>query len=200
MSRRQASKRIVTDGKLLGEIDQLRHTLRLAKDAERYNTQGLADESPRIEQKLHELAGKAAESALLVVVQALPAEEFDDIARRHPPSAAQLDKWREQAKVFPLAEMPEWDDKGMAPDLLAACMVEEIDFDDGEGPEPCQAWSAEWWKGLSKGTQNQLWNLAIGVQVQGADLPFYNAATDTTSGGGDQSTTAANGEFLSRSF
>lgn len=185
-SRRQASKRIVTDGRLLGEIDQLRHTLRLAKDAERYNSRGLADESPRIEQELHDLASKAAESALSVTVEALPAEEFDDIARRHPPTAAQLDKWREQAKVFPLAEMPEWDDKGMAPALLAACLREP-------------AWSDRWWGELSRGIQNQLWNLAISVQVAGADLPFYNAATDTTSGGGDQLTSAANGEFLSRS-
>lgn len=187
MSRRQASKRIVTDGRLLGEIDQLRHTLRLAKDAERYNSQGLADESPRIEQELHELAAKAAESALLVTVEALPAEEFDDIARRHPPTPAQLDKWREQAKVFPLAEMPEWDDRGMAPDLLKACLVEP-------------KWSDKWWGELSRGIQNQLWNLAISVQVAGADLPFYNAGIDTTSGTGERLTSAANGEFLSRSF
>jgi hypothetical protein len=184
--RRQTSKPIVTDGKLLGEIDQLRLTLRMAKDAERYNSKGLADESPRLEKELHELAAKAAESALVVTVQALPAEVFDDIARRHPPTPAQLDKWREQAKVFPLAEMPEWDDKGMAPDLLEACLIE---------PE----WSEKWWRELSRGIQNQLWNLAIGIQVAGADLPFYNAVTDMTSGGGGQLTSAANGEFPSRS-
>lgn len=186
MSRRQASRQIVTDGHLLGEIDQLRRTLQLAKEAERFNSQGLADESLRLERELHDAAAKAAESALVVTVEALPAEEFDEIARRHPPTATQLDKWREQSRMFPLAEMPEWDDRGMAPDLLAACLIEP-------------KWSEAWWKDLSRGTQNQLWNLAISVQVAGADLPFFNAATGTTSGGGEQSTIAANGASLSHS-
>jgi hypothetical protein len=187
LPRRTASRRFVLDGALLGEIDQLRDTLRLAKQAEKYASAGLADESPRLEQQLNELATKAAEEALLVVVEALPGEVFDDIARQHPPTAQQLDRWREQAKAFPFAEMPEWDDKTMAPALLEACLVEP-------------KWSERWWREQSKGTQNQLWNLAIGVQVQGADLPFYNAATGTTNGGGVPSTIAVNGDSPSPNF
>lgn len=169
---------------MLGEIDQLRRTLRMAKSTETYNTAGLADESPRLERQLVELAEQAAADALTVTVQALPADEFDDIARRHPPSADQLERWREQAKVFPMAEMPEWNDRTMAPALLAACLVEP-------------SWSEEWWQDLSRGTQNQLWNLALSVQVAGADLPFSNAAIGTTRDGGGQLTIAANGAFPS---
>lgn len=180
MHRRTASKVIVTDGRLLGEIDQTRNMLRQAKMAEQFNTRGLADEAPRLERQLVELSQQAAEEALTVTVQALPAEEFDDIARQHPPSSDQLQRWREQAKVFPMAEMPEWNSQTMAPDLVKACLVE---------PE----WSAAWWKGLSRGTQTQLWNLALSVQVAGADLPFFNAATATTGDGGEPSTMPANG-------
>ncbi|HKY46710.1 MAG TPA: hypothetical protein VJQ79_01890 [Acidimicrobiia bacterium] len=182
MHRRTASKRIVTDGRVLGELDQIRHTLKLAQQTEKYNPRVGEGSVAALERRLSELAEAAADGSLEVVVQAIPGEEFDDIARQHPPTLTQLDRWREQAKVFPLAEMPEWDDRGMAPDLLKACLVE---------PE----WSDEWWRGLSKGTQNQLWNLALSVQVAGADLPFFNAATGTTSGGGDLLTTPSNGAF-----
>jgi hypothetical protein len=180
LHRRQASKRIVTDGRVLGEIDQVRQTLRLAQQTEKWNPQVGADSVGALERQLTELAERAADDSLEVTVQAIPGEEFDDIARKHPPTKEQLDRWREQAKVFPMAEMPEWNAASMAPDLLAACLVEP-------------AWSEEWWKGLSKGTQNQLWNLALSVQVAGADLPFFSAATGTTSGGGEPWTTPANG-------
>lgn len=186
MHRRTASKRIVTDGRVLGEIDQLRHTLKLAQQTEKWNPQVGENSVGALERRLTELAEKAADDSLEVTVQALPGEEFDDIARRHPPSSEQLDRWREQARVFPLAEMPEWNAATMGPDLLAACLVEP-------------KWSEVWWKGLSKGIQNQLWNLALSVQVAGADLPFFNAATATTNGGGDLLTSPANGESLSPS-
>lgn len=184
--RRTASKQFVTDGRILGEIDQLRQTLRLAQQAEKYSSQGLSDESPRLEQRLVELSQQAADEALTVTVEALSAEEFDDIARRHPPSSEQLDRYRIQAKTLGWAEMPEYNDRTMASDLLAACLVEPV-------------WSEEWWRGLSRGTQNQIWNLALGVQVMGADLPFFNAATATTNGGGVPSTSPANGASPSQS-
>ena len=170
----------LVDGQLLSEIEQLRRTIRQAKAAEQYNTQGLADQAPRLERQLFELAEKAANEATNVVVQALPAAEFDDIVRRHPPSGEQMERWREQAKVFALTEMPEYNPETMAPELLAACLVE---------PE----WSEDWWKNLSKGTQNLLWNLAHDVQLQRVDLPNSYAAIAMTSGGGEPSTMPANG-------
>lgn len=182
---RTASKRIVTDGRILGEIDQLRHTLKLAQQTEKWNPQVGENSVAALERQLADLAEKAADDSLEVTVQAI-GEEFDDIARRHPPSSVQLDRWREQAKVFtdakmyPMVEMPEWDHETMAPVLLKACLVT---------PE----WSDEWWKGLSRGTRTQLWNLALSVQLAGADLPFFNAATATTNGGGDLSTSPVNG-------
>lgn len=180
MHRRIESTEIVTDGRVLGEIEQLRKTLQLAQRTEKFNSQGLVDETPRLERRLVELAQQAAEGAVTVTVKALLAEEFDDIARRHPPSVEQLDRYRIQAKAVGWAEMPEYNDRTMAPDLLAACMVE---------PE----WSLGWWRELSRGTQNQVWNFALRVQLGGADLPFYSAATASTNGGGDLLTMPANG-------
>jgi hypothetical protein len=186
LHRRTASRRFVTDGRILGEIDQARQTLRNAQQAEKWNPQVGEGSVGALERRLVELAEAAADGSLEVTVQALPGEEFDDIARRHPPTSEQLDRYRIQAKTLGWAEMPEWDDRSMAPDLLAACLVEPV-------------WSEEWWKGLSRGTQNQIWNLALGVQVAGADLPFFNAATGTTNGGGELSTMPANGASPSQS-
>lgn len=185
--RRTASLRLLQDGGLLTEIDETRHTLNLAKRAERISPAGLDSEVPRLERKLNELAEKAASEAVLFVVQALPADDYDDIARQHPPTEKQLERWREQAKVNPFAPMPEVNDSTMGPDLLTACLVEP-------------AWSEErvreWWKNASRGERNQLWNLAFGVQTEGADIPFFTAATDSTIDGGEPSSTPPNEESL----
>lgn len=182
MHNRVDSRPIVTDGRILGEIDQLRNALRLAQSAEKYDPQGLADQSPRLERQLWELAERAANEATLITLEALPAEVFDAIARLYPPRPDQLERWRLQAEVFPMAELPEWDDVGMAPALLEACMTEPV-------------WDPTWWAGLSRGVQKQLWSRAINVQMRGADLPFYNAATATTGDGGEPSTMHANGAY-----
>lgn len=164
----------------------MRNTLRLALTTEKFNPQVGEGSVPALERQLAELAERAADESLEVIVEALPAEQFDDIARRHPPSTEQLDRYRIQAKTLGWAEMPEWNDRTMAPELLAACMT---------APD----WSDDWWKELSRGTQIQLWNLALSVQLAGADLPFSNAATATTNGGGDLSTLPANGASPSQS-
>lgn len=191
MHRRTASKRFVSDGAVLGEIDQVRETLRVAKLTEISNSQGLASEVPRLERQLVELAEQAANEAVTFTVQALPGETFDEIKRQHPPTEEQLDRYRTQAKVVPWADMPEMNPATMGPELLVACLIE---------PD----WTPEevrgYWAELSKGQQNQLWNLALDVQTDGADLPFYAAATGTTVGGGEPSTTPANGESPSPSI
>lgn len=185
-----ASKHLVLDGDVLAEIEQTRETLKLARLSEQLNSQGLADETPRLERRLLELSEKAAKEAVRFTVKALTGEEFDDLCRRHPLSSEQLERFREHAKVVPWAELPEFNPPTMGPDLLVACLIE---------PKWNEAKIRKFWKGLSKGEQNQLWNLALGVQVQGADVPFFDAAIATTNGGGDRSTTPANGESLSQS-
>lgn len=188
--RRTASKRLVTDGRILGEIDQLRDTLRMAKIAERSNSQGLADEVPRLERQLEELALRAAEESILITVEALAGEVFDDLVRRHPPTAAQLDRYREQAKATPWIQMPEMDPQSMGPELLSACLIAP-DWTAGE--------TEKFWRERSKGEQNQLWNLALSVQIDGADLPFSPAATGMIDGGGDRSIMPASEESPSPS-
>lgn len=190
LHRRTASKRIVIDGRILGEIDQVRETLRLAKIQEGINPQGLDGEVPRLERQLAELSAKAAEESLELVVGAIPAEEFDELLRQHPPTEAQLERYREQVKVAPWSEMPEMNPQSMGPALLEASLIE---------PKWSRQEIVDFWKGLSRGGQNQLWSFVLSVQVGGADLPFFNAATATTNGGGGSSTTSANEESPSRS-
>lgn len=182
-TRRTASKRLVQDGALLSEIEETRHLLHLARKAEARNPQGLASEVPRLERQLSELAERAATEAALFVCQAIPADDFDEIKRQHPPTPPDLERWREQAKVNPFAPMPEWNYRTMGPDLLEACLVE---------PEWSRAEIEEWWREASEGERNQIFNLAIELQVQGADVPFFDAATATTNGGGEPSSTPAN--------
>lgn len=185
---RKASKRLIwtEEGeRLLDEIEETRQTLQLARQAERVSPQGLNADAPRLERRLNELAERAAHEAVLFVVRELPGDDFDDLVRQHPPTARQLDRWREQAKVNPFTPMPEWDDSTMGPELLIACL-EEPDWD----PERIRLE----WKQAGRGRRNQLWNLAIGVQGAGADVPFFNAATATTNGGGEPSNSPASEE------
>ena len=185
---RRASKRLIwtEEGeRLLDEIEETRHTLQLARQAERFNPRGLDTEVEPLERKLNELAERAAREAVLFVVRELPGDEFDDLVRRHPPTDLQLERWRQQAKVNPFTPMPEWNDATMGPDLLAACL-EEPDWDTDRIRSE--------WKQAGKGRRNQLWNLAIEVQGAGADVPFFTAATDTTGGGGESSSSAVTEE------
>lgn len=181
--RRTASRRLVNDGRILTKIDETRQLLELAKLAEKADPKGLDSDLPRLEQQLLDLAERAADEAVLFVVRALPAEEFDEIKRRHPPSEEQLERYKTQARVVPWVEMPEVNPSTCGPELLAACLVE---------PDWPAEEIADYWKGLSKGQQNQLWNLAYNVQLEDSTLPFYGAATGTTDGGGEPSTTPAN--------
>jgi hypothetical protein len=188
--RRTASRRLLQDGELLSEIEATRHTLQLARIAEKTNPQGLASEVPRLERSLEEMTERAAREAVLFVCQTIPADDFDDIARRHPPTPEELERWREQAKVNPFASMPEFNVASMGPDLLEACLVE---------PDWGSERIGEWWRDASKGERNQLWNLALSVQVEGADVPFSAAAIGTTDDGGEPSSSPASGESPSPS-
>lgn len=183
-TRRTASKRLVQDGALLSEIEETRHLLQLARRSEVHNPQGLASEVPRLERKLSELAERAAAEAALFVVTAIPADDFDEVKRQHPPTSQDLERWREQARVNPFAPMPEWNYRTMGPDLLEACLVE---------PDWSRTEVEEWWREASEGERNQIFNLAVGVQTEGADVPFYEAATATTGAGGAPSTSPVNG-------
>lgn len=187
---RTASKHLILDGELLAKIDEVRDSLRLAKMAEQISGPALGAEAPRLEQQLLQLGEEAAAKAVRFTVRALPGEEFDDLCRRHPLSPEQLTRYREQVKSMPWAEMPEFNPQTMGPDLLVASLVE---------PDWPEERVREFWRSASKGEQNQLWNLALGVQVQGADVPFLEAATATTNGGGDRSIMPANGASPSQS-
>lgn len=190
MPHRTASAHLVLDGALLAELDSVRRTLELAILSEKINPQGLAAEAPRLQRQLLELSERAAGEATRFTVRALPGEEFDDLARKHPPSAEQLEAWRQHAKVVPWVEMEEYNPVSMGPDLLVACLIEP-QWDEGQ--------IRDFWKGLSKGEQNQLWNLALRAQLKDADLPFFDAATAMTTGGGGLSTMPVNGASPSQS-
>jgi hypothetical protein len=187
---RTASAALVLDGELLGEIDQLTQTLRTARMAEKVNPSGLNGQVPKLEAELNALTLRASEEAVVFTVKALPGDAFDEIKRNHQPSPEMMEAYREQSKVTPFISMPEMDPTSMGPDLLAACLV---------APEMSEAEVRELWSELSKGEQNQLWNLALGVQVEGASLPLSRAAIGTTGNGGEPSTTPASEESPSQS-
>ena len=182
---RTASQAFVLDGGLLGKIDQLKRTVGLAERAERISPGGLDSPLPKLQRELDELIQRASEEAVVFTVKALPGAEFDDIKREHGPNAEQLERYREQVKGSPWVDMPEFDPASMGPDLLVACLTE---------PEMTEAEIRELWSALSKGEQNQLWNLALGVQVEGANLPLSKAAIGMTDDGGEQSITSASEE------
>lgn len=182
---RTASQAFVLDGGLLGKIDQLQRTLGLAERAEKISPGGLDSPVPKLQRELDELIQRASEEAVVFTVTALPGLAFDEIKRNHPPTKEQLERYREQAKTSPWVEMPEFDPATMGPELLVACLTE---------PKIPESELLELWAALSKGEQNQLWNLALGVQVEGANLPFSKAAIGMTAGGGEQSTTPAREE------
>lgn len=187
MGRRTAKWRWYSDGELISEIEETRRLLQLAQRAEQFNPKGLTSEVPRLERRLNELTERAASEAVLFVVQALPGDDYEDIKRRHPPTDVDLERWREQAKVNPFALMPEFHWQTMAPELLAACLVE---------PEWSEEKVRQWWKEASAGDRRMLWNVAIGVQVDSVDVPFSDAAIDTTGDGGEPSSTAPSEESL----
>jgi hypothetical protein len=187
---RSASEALVFDGELLGQIEQTQRTLRAAQAAERVNPGGLDAAAPRIQRDLDELLQRAADEAEIYMVIALPGEKFDDIKRQHPPSEEQMASYREQVKTVPWTVPPEMNPATMGADLLVACLVE---------PKMSEDEIRDMWRQLSKGEQNQLWNLALGVQVEGASLPLSRAATATTGAGGEPSTTPPSGESPSPS-
>lgn len=184
MPRRTATTRLA-DPDLLGEIDRVRETLKMAKLAEQISPKGLDTDVPRLESELLDLSRKAADTAQSFLVQALPGEEFDELKRRHQPSPEQLAAYKAQAAVFPWAEMPEFDPDSMGVELFVACLIDP-DWPDEQ--------IRSYWADLSKGQQTQLWNAALSVNVGGSNIPFYGAATGTTDGGGGSSTTSANEE------
>lgn len=150
--------------------------------AEKVSPSGLNGQVPKLEAEIAELTLRASEEAVVFTVKALPGETFDEIKREHPPSAEQMDAYREQVKSMPWATAPEMNPATMGPDLLAACLV---------APEMTEEEIREFWAESSKGEQNQLWNLALGVQVEGSSLPLSRAATGLIEGGGEPSIMSA---------
>jgi hypothetical protein len=184
VGRRRASWTWHSDGELLSEIEETRRLIDQARRAAGM-APGVEEQLPELERRLQELAERAADKAVLFVMEALPGDDWEDLKLAHPPSDADLDRWRQQSKANPFAAMPEWNWRTLAPDLIALCLVE---------PDWDEAKVREWWKDLSAADQKAVFNIAVDLQESRVNVPFFAAATDTTSGGGGSSNTAPSEE------
>ena len=187
---RTVSRPLVMDGELLGEIDRVRAMRDQARLAERSNPQGLGSPAEKLEVQLNELVEKAASSAVTFVAKAVDAEWLDELKRKHPPSAAQMDRYKERAAAAPMfARPPVINPDTAGPELLAEAIVD---------PAMNVEQATRLWE-TSRGQRNQLWSLVWDIQEEGSDLPFSSAGTGTTGGGAGESSTPATTESPSPS-
>ena len=188
--------RVLLDGSLLTELERARQQVAKKVRQEERSHPGLASEVPALEARVAALESEAEEATIAVTLRAMPGAKFDALALAHPPTEAQWDQYREQAKAFPLfAQPPEVDAVGMAPALIALSVVAV----DGEPTEWSEHDGAALWETLHDGVRADLLEAAWEVNKQRSGRPFSGTGTDTTPSSGPGSTTQPNGESLSLS-
>jgi len=184
----EQSVTILLDGGLAAQIEQ---TETLIREAKRTET-GLKSKVPGLQADLERLTLEADAATVTVVMHAMPGGLYDEMKTRHPPTPAQWEKYKEQARALPMfgAYAPEYDPEGLAPELIAASVASI----DGEPIE----WSAddgrELWATLHDGARADLLQAAHEVNGRRSARPLSSSDTDTTSSIAPDSTTASNEE------
>lgn len=188
--------RLLLDGSLGVELDELRAERRKVARVEATQPAGLKTQLPDIDRKLREVEERAEAATVVITLRAVPGVKFDEVKLAHPPTESQWETYRERAKATPLfASPPEVDPIGMAPALIGLSVVavdgEPVEWDEREG--------LELWEGLHDGARADLLDAAWDVNGQSANRPFSGTGTDTTPISGPESTTQPNEESPSRS-
>jgi len=187
---RTVSRPLVMDGELLGEIDQVRAMRDQARLAERAQPQGLGSPAEKLGAQLNELVERAANEAVTFVAKTVDADWLDELKRNHPPSSAQMERYKERAAAAPMfARPPVINPDTAGPELLAQAMVD---------PAMNVDQAARLWV-TSRGQRNELWSLVWDIQEEGSELPFSSAGTGMTGGGAGESNTPATRESPSPS-
>lgn len=182
--------RLLLDGDLQEEIRVLKERLKVARKRDIADGEGLGSEAPQIEQLLREAEARADEIATEFHFRAVPRSRLAELKEAHPPTEAQWERFREQAKVNPFIPAPEFDLVSLAPVLISASS-----FD----PSFTEAEAAELWDGLSEPDAEILFDAAWRVNQTASPRPIYGTGTDTTPSSGPDSTTPANAESPSLS-
>ena len=183
--------RLLLDGSLAAQMDETRREIRQAKARESLSGGGLASTLPELERQLAELALAADDSSAAFTFRAIPRARLEDLKRRHPPSAEQWEKFREEQKGNIFAQAPQFDWVGLAPDLIAASCSE---------PAMTVEEARRLWDELSDGEAAQLFEAAWSVNEQATARPFSGTGTDTTPTSGPSSTTPQREESPSLSL
>lgn len=188
--------RILLDGTLGGQLDDLEEQLRRTQRAEARNPQGLATKVPGIRDRIAELEEEADAATVTITLRAMPGVKFDELKLAHPPTPEQWAEYKERAAAAPMFTVPpEVDALGMAPHLIALSIAAV----DGEPVEFSPADGEELWATLHDGARGDLLAAAWEVNGQTSSRPFSKPGTDTTTSSGAGSTTHVNTESPSPS-
>lgn len=177
--------RLLLDGSVNAELEDLRREIRQQKTREVLNPQGLATTVPELERRLNELTLKADEAAAIFTFRAIARVQLEELKRTYPPTEDQWERYREQVKANIFSQAPEFDWTELAPALISACCVD---------PAMNAQDAANLWDQLSDGEAAELFAAAWSVNAQTTSRPFYGTGTVTTPTSGPDSTTAQNGE------
>lgn len=190
--------RILLDGSLASELDRARRNVELKKKQERTRLDDtLRTEVPALEERVADLEAKAEEATVEVTLRAIPGVKFDALKVAHPPTEAQWEQYREQAKASPMfARAPEFDPDGLAPKLIGLSIVAV----DGDPVEWDEADGKELWETLHDGARADLLEAAWQLNGQRGNRPFSGTGSDTTPNSGPESNTQQNGESPSLSL
>ena len=185
---------ILLDGSLAAQIEAVETQIREARRTE----QGLKSRVPKLAAELDQLKAAADEQTVTVTMRAMPGGLYDEMKTAHPPTAAQWEKYKEQARAMPMfgAYAPEYDPEGLAPELIAASVA----LIDGDPVKWSKDDGVKLWATLHDGARADLLQAAHEVNGRRSARPLFSSDTDTTSSIAADSTTPPNMESLSASL
>lgn len=188
-----ASVRLLLDGRIGSELDRLRAELRDAVRSDMLSGGGLDARAPAIEREIAEMERRAEEASVTFVFRAVGSAHLEDLKRRHPPTAGQLERYREAAKANPILapDPPHFDPAGLMPELLAACAVD---------PAMTVEEAARLVDTLSDGEVAELFEAAWSVNVRPPIRPTFGIGSEPIPDSGTSSATPSSTGSLSASI
>lgn len=117
---RKTTLRLILDDNIRIELGEAEAAARQGRDDPTLGTETAAT------QRLDEAKAAAESGAVTFIFQALPRPKLAELVAACPPTAAQLERWKEEDRNNPLIVVPspEFDYEKFAPRLIAASMVE----------------------------------------------------------------------------
>jgi hypothetical protein len=178
--------RVLLDGTISAQIDDVTQRLKDAKKAEQRNDPGLRSKVPALEAELADLETKAESEAVTFTVRSMPGGDYDALELRFPPTESQWAKFKSVAEVSPMfATPPRVDADAMAPALVAACLAEV----DGEPIGWSESEAKQLWDRLHEGARSDLLEAVYQVNNRRTGRPLYESDSAATPSSPDESPT-----------